>query len=187
MYECIKKNNQFLYISKKMIFISFSDIFTITLITTGMNNKEFNNPIFKKNVIDIGKKMIVKSIYLKKKTKMNREMQTLVWQYYRHRGCLNVNDVIKKYGRDSLIINYSITPVNNDKEMCVDINSNININSNVDINSNVNINSKVDINSKVEINSNVDINSEEYMNNLQKEIDTVIDYDFDPYTLSFYD
>jgi hypothetical protein len=44
---------------------------------------------------------------------MDRDMKTLVWQYYRHRKSLNVNDVIKKYGRDSLIINYSVKPKNN--------------------------------------------------------------------------
>jgi hypothetical protein len=113
-----------------------------------MNNKEFNNPTFKKNVTDNENKMIVKSIYLKKKTKMNRDMQTLVWQYYRHRGSLNVNDVIKKYGRDSLVINYSITPK---KNVCIE-----------------------------------DIHNQEYMNNLQKEIDTIIEYNIDPYTLSVY-
>jgi len=113
-----------------------------------MSNKEFNNLTFKKNVTDVEKKMIVKSIYLKKKTKMNREMQTLVWQYYRHRGSLNVNDVIKKYGRDSLIINYSIIPKKND---CIE-----------------------------------DIHNQEYMNILQKEIDTIIEYNIDPYTLMVY-
>ena len=109
-----------------------------------MNNKEFNNPTFKKNVTDIEKGVIVKSIYLKKKTKMDRDMQTLVWQYYRHRGSLNVNDVIKKYGRDSLVINYSITPNN-----CTD-----------------------------------NIHNQEYMNKLQKEIESIIEYNIDPYTLS---
>jgi hypothetical protein len=113
-----------------------------------MSNKEFNNLTFEKNVTDDEKKMIVKSIYLKKKTKMNREMQTLVWQYYRHRGSLNVNDVIKKYGRDSLVINYSIIPKKND---CIE-----------------------------------DIHNQEYMNNLQKEIDTIIEYNIDPYTLMVY-
>jgi hypothetical protein len=113
-----------------------------------MSNKEFNNLTFKKNVTDVEKNMIVKSIYLKKKTKMNREMQTLVWQYYRHRSSLNVNDVIKKYGRDSLVINYSIIPKKND---CIE-----------------------------------DIHNQEYMNILQKEIDTIIEYNIDPYTLTVY-
>lgn len=111
-----------------------------------MSNKEFNNITFRKNVTDVEKGMVVKSIYLKKKTKMNRDMQTLVWQYYRHRGFLNVNDIIKKYGRDSLVINYSITPK---KNVYIE-----------------------------------DIHNQEYMNNLQKEIDTIIEYNIDPYTLS---
>ena len=75
-----------------------------------MDIKTITNPIFKKNIVDNENGVIVKSIYLKKKTRMDRDMKTLVWQYYRHRKSLNVNDVIKKYGRDSLIINYSIKP-----------------------------------------------------------------------------
>ena len=47
---------------------------------------------------------------------MDRDMKTLVWQFYRHRNSLNVNDVIKKYGRNSLIINYSIKPKSDDKD-----------------------------------------------------------------------
>jgi hypothetical protein len=120
-----------------------------------MSNKEINNPVFKKNVTDLTNDKIVKSIYLKKKSKMDREMQTLVWQYYRHRKSLNVNDVIKKYGRESLVINYSIP--------------------------NKKTTDKVDS----EDSGHVDINSPEYMDNLQKEIDLVIEHNFDPYNLYF--
>jgi hypothetical protein len=81
-----------------------------------MDIKTITNPIFKKNVVDNENGVIVKSIYLKKKTRMDRDMKTLVWQFYRHRNSLNVNDVIKKYGRDSLIINYSIKPKSDDKD-----------------------------------------------------------------------
>jgi hypothetical protein len=127
-----------------------------------MSNKEINNPIFKKNVTDSTNEKIVKSIYLKKKSKMDREMQTLVWQYYRHRKSLNVNDVIKKYGRESLVINYSIP-----NKRTID---------------------KVDSEStctKGSGSSDIDINSSEYMENLQKEIDLVIEHNFDPYNLYF--
>jgi hypothetical protein len=81
-----------------------------------MDIKTITNPVFKKNVVDNENGVIVKSIYLKKKTRMDRDMKTLVWQFYRHRNSLNVNDVIKKYGRDSLIINYSIKPKSDDKD-----------------------------------------------------------------------
>lgn len=66
------------------------------------------NEKFKINIFDIEKKLIVNSIYFKKKSKLNRDMSTMVWQFYRHRGKLNVNEIIKKYGRDNLIINYSV-------------------------------------------------------------------------------
>ena len=66
------------------------------------------NPIFMENIYDTEKKQIVNSLYLNKITKMGRQMSTMVWQYYRHRGKLNVNKVIKQYGRENLTINYKI-------------------------------------------------------------------------------
>ncbi len=66
------------------------------------------NPIFIENIYDTEKKQIVNSIYLNKITKIGRQMSTMVWQYYRHRGKLNVNKVIKQYGRENLTINYKI-------------------------------------------------------------------------------
>lgn len=147
----------------KFIYFNYNLITSITPITPNntlrptMSNKEINNPIFKKNVTDSTNEKIVKSIYLKKKSKMDREMQTLVWQYYRHRKSLNVNDVIKKYGRESLVINYSIP-----NKRTID---------------------KVD--SEGTFSSDIDINSSEYMENLQKEIDLVIEHNFDPYNQYF--
>ena len=32
----------------------------------------------------------------------------MIWQFYRHRGKLSVNKVIKQYGRENLTINYKI-------------------------------------------------------------------------------
>jgi len=139
----------------KFIYFNYNPLTLLTLLRSIMSNKEINNPVFKKNVTDLTNDKIVKSIYLKKKSKMDREMQTLVWQYYRHRKSLNVNDVIKKYGRESLVINYSIP--------------------------NKKTTDKVDS----EDSGHVDINSPEYMDNLQKEIDLVIEHNFDPYNLYF--
>ena len=68
------------------------------------------NDTFKNNIIDIEKNKIVNSIYLKKKSKIGRHIETMIWQYYRHRGKLDVNKIIKQYGRDNLVINYSIKP-----------------------------------------------------------------------------
>ncbi len=66
------------------------------------------NKLFLQNIYDNEKKLIVNSVYLNKITKTGRGMSTMVWQYFRHRGKLNVNDVIQKYGRDNLTINYKI-------------------------------------------------------------------------------
>ena len=69
---------------------------------------KIKNIIFKNNIFDIEKYQIVSSIRLIKTSKLGRIVQPMVWEYYRHRGNLDVNQIIKQYGRDNLIINYSI-------------------------------------------------------------------------------
>jgi len=77
---------------------------------------KIKNEIFKINILDIDAKLIVSSVYLKKNNKNqenkeninNKEMKTMVWEYYKSRNKTNVNDIINKYGRDNLIINYSL-------------------------------------------------------------------------------
>ena len=66
------------------------------------------NPAFIENTFDQEKKLFVNSIYLNKITKIGRSMSTMIWQFYRHRGKLSVNKVIKQYGRENLTINYKI-------------------------------------------------------------------------------
>jgi hypothetical protein len=66
------------------------------------------NPAFVENTFDLEKKLFVNSIYLNKITKIGRSMSTMIWQFYRHRGKLSVNKVIKQYGRENLTINYKI-------------------------------------------------------------------------------
>jgi hypothetical protein len=68
------------------------------------------NNAFKNNIIDLEKKLIVSSVYHKKISKMGRNIETMIWQIYRHRGTSDVNKIIKQYGRNNLIINYSINP-----------------------------------------------------------------------------
>jgi hypothetical protein len=65
------------------------------------------NTVFKKNVVDLENNMIVKSVYFKQNN-VDKLITRMVWQYYRHRGKLDVNCVIEKYGRNNLIINYSL-------------------------------------------------------------------------------
>lgn len=80
---------------------------------------KIKNEIFKINILDIETKLIVSSVYLIKNNKNkeneknkeninNRQMKTMVWEYYKNRNKTNVNDIINKYGRDNLIINYSL-------------------------------------------------------------------------------
>jgi hypothetical protein len=70
--------------------------------------ESIKNPVFKTNIVDVETNQVVNSIYLVKKTKLGRTMNTMVWQFFRHRGKLNVNQVIKQYKRENLIINYKI-------------------------------------------------------------------------------
>ena len=50
--------------------------------------------------------MIVSSIRLVKTSKLSKTLTPMVWEYYRNRGNLDVNQIIIKYSRDNLKINY---------------------------------------------------------------------------------
>ena len=80
---------------------------------------DIKNITFKNNVFDIDEKKLVSSIRLIKTSKLGRKVTPMVWEYYKNRGNLDVNQIIKKYSRDNLIINYSICP-NNSKKKVVD-------------------------------------------------------------------
>ena len=95
-----------------------------------MKIENIKNHTFKKNIIDTEENKIVSSIYLNNNkriddsefyTKNCKNCKHLLWQYYKDRNKINVNDVIKQYGRDILIINYSIET---HKIIINDINSN---------------------------------------------------------------
>jgi len=70
--------------------------------------QSIKNPVFKINIVDTETTQVVSSIYLIKKTKLGRTLNTMVWQFFRHRSKLDVNKIIKQYGRENLIINYKI-------------------------------------------------------------------------------
>ena len=82
---------------------------------------QIRNPVFKNNVVDLGEydkdknaymnQRIVSSIRLLKFNKLGKKNTPLVWEYYKNRGNLDVNVIIKKYQRENLIINYSLKPL----------------------------------------------------------------------------
>ncbi len=72
--------------------------------------KKIKNKTFKNNIVDIETKQIVSSIRLVKTSKLGRKVTPMVWEYYKNRANLDVNKIIKDYGRDNLVINYSILP-----------------------------------------------------------------------------
>lgn len=69
---------------------------------------KIKNTTFKNNIFDIESKKIVSSIRLIKTSKIGRKITPMIWEYYKNRGNLDVNQVIKEYGRENLKINYSI-------------------------------------------------------------------------------
>jgi hypothetical protein len=71
---------------------------------------QIKNITFKNNVFDYGEKKIVSSVRLVKISKLGRNLIPMVWEYYKNRANLDINQVIKQYGRENLIINYSIPP-----------------------------------------------------------------------------
>jgi hypothetical protein len=93
----IPSNNKIVYFENKIIDKYFSKKY-----------EKIKNLEFKKNIIDTENNLIVKSVYFRKNNK-NNSIIKLLWQYYKDRNKNNVNDIIKKYDRNNLIINYSIT------------------------------------------------------------------------------
>ena len=84
---------------------------------------QIKNPTFKNNVFDYGEKKLVSSVRLVKTSKLGRKLTPMLWEYYKNRANLDINQVIKQYGRENLIINYSITP--NQKKIIIDDNEEI--------------------------------------------------------------
>lgn len=82
-------------------------------------NKLLNikNQTFKNNVFDVEKKLLVSSIRVVKTSKLGRNLTPMIWEYYKNRGNLDVNHIIKTYSRENLIINYSICPKNNNSKI----------------------------------------------------------------------
>lgn len=81
---------------------------------------QIKNTTFKNNVFDYGEKKLVSSVRLVKTSKLGRKLTPMVWEYYKNRANLDINQLIKQYGRENLIINYSIPP--NQKKNIIDYN-----------------------------------------------------------------
>lgn len=74
---------------------------------------QIKNITFKNNVFDCGEKKLVSSVRLVKTSKLGKKLTPLIWEYYKNRANLDINQIIKQYGREKLIINYSIPPNQN--------------------------------------------------------------------------
>ena len=97
---------------------------------------QIKNTTFKNNVFDYGEKKLVSSVRLVKTSKLGRKLTPMVWEYYKNRANLDINQVIKQYGRENLIINYSIPPnqkkiIINDNEEIIDNNETNEIEENI--------------------------------------------------------
>jgi hypothetical protein len=82
---------------------------------------QIKNTTFKNNVFDYGEKKLVSSVRLVKTSKLGRKLTPMVWEYYKNRANLDINQVIKQYGRENLIINYSIPPQNKKQNLLIDL------------------------------------------------------------------
>jgi len=68
------------------------------------------NKLFIKNAKDPNNQQFVKSIWKKKITKLGRAKWDIVWQYYRDRKRISVNDLYKKFNGEELKVIYSGIP-----------------------------------------------------------------------------
>lgn len=102
---------------------------------------QIKNITFKNNVFDYVEKKLVSSVRLVKTSKLGRKLTPIVWEYYKNRANLDINQVIKQYGRENLIINYSIPPNQKkiivDKEIIDDNNTEIKNIIKIDVNNNI--------------------------------------------------
>ena len=95
---------------------NFEDLDPFTKLELG----KIKNIIFKNNIFDIEEKKIVSSIRIVKTSILGRQLTPMIWEYYKNRGNLDVNQVIKLQKRENLIINYSLNPnYNNKKEIII--------------------------------------------------------------------
>jgi len=74
---------------------------------TQVQMSKIKNLTFKNNIFDLEAKLLVSSVRLVKSSKFGKRITPLIWEYYKNRGNLDINYIIKQYGRDNLIINYS--------------------------------------------------------------------------------
>ena len=72
-----------------------------------MKIENIKNETFKKYSIDDETNKLISSIFLISFDNLNQKSR-LIWSYYRDRGKINANNIINKYGKNTLIINYSI-------------------------------------------------------------------------------
>ena len=71
-----------------------------------MKINNIKNLMFKHYSIDNNNNNLINTIYIKYNN-LNKKGR-LLWSYYRDRYKINANDVIEKYNRNLIIINYSI-------------------------------------------------------------------------------
>ena len=75
---------------------------------------QLKNPVFIKNITDPRTGKQVKKIYHMKMSKINRLVEPMVWEYYRNRGNMSIDEVYKKFkgkGLDKLKIIFFEDPV----------------------------------------------------------------------------
>lgn len=77
----------------------------LLLINAIMKIENLKNQIFTEYSIDNETNKLINYVHLINFN--NTKKSRLLWSYFRDRGKINVNNIIKKYGRNNIIINYS--------------------------------------------------------------------------------
>jgi hypothetical protein len=72
---------------------------------------DIKNPVFIQNITETSSGKFVKKIFQCDFTKLNKPIERMVWEYYRHRAKLAVDTVIKQYKGYQIKIIYFDDPV----------------------------------------------------------------------------
>ena len=72
---------------------------------------ELKNPIFIKNITDPKTGKHVKKIFQIKLSKLNRIVEPMVWEYFKNRANMSIEDVYKKYNGYQLKIIFFNDPI----------------------------------------------------------------------------
>ena len=82
-----------------------------------MKTDNLKNPIFISNITDPITNKHVKKIYHIKVSKINRIIEPMIWEYYKNRGNMSVQEIYKKFKGSKIKIIYFNDPIIHELEI----------------------------------------------------------------------